>query len=121
MLDNLSINSDSDPPGAGSGLGLGLSVRGETASVVGGGTNTNSGSTNSLNSNLANDPAAKYSKLATEYAKLRAHFGVLKKAVLEERGKAAVVTEELRYVRNAEGVVKLFDHLFVVTGKKSCL
>ena len=33
----------------------------------------------------------RYQKLATEYAKIRAQFGVVKKALIEEQGKNAEV------------------------------
>ena len=40
--------------------------------------------------------SVKYGKLAAEYAKLRSQFGVVKKAVLEEKEKNAEMTEDLR-------------------------
>lgn len=52
----------------------------------------------------AGDPAppltdmnqAKYAKLAMEYAKLRAQFGVVKKALLDEQGQSQILSEKLR-------------------------
>jgi protein phosphatase 1 regulatory subunit 21 len=37
------------------------------------------------------DLAAKYQRLATEYAKLKAQIPVLKKAVIEEQTKASIM------------------------------
>lgn len=44
----------------------------------------------------APDLSSKYSKLATEYSKLRAQSGVLKRAVLDEQAKNAELEENLR-------------------------
>ena len=44
----------------------------------------------------ASDAASKHAKLSAEYAKLRAQFGVVKKAVIEEQGKNAELTERAR-------------------------
>jgi len=52
--------------------------------------------------NMASSPTpptnltAKYQKLASEYAKLRAQFGVVKAAVLDEQRRAAELAEEKR-------------------------
>ena len=40
--------------------------------------------------------SAKYTKLASEYSKVRAQLGVLKKAVLEEQSKNVTVSEEMK-------------------------
>ena len=46
--------------------------------------------------NPPTDLSIKYHKLATEYAKLRTQFGVVKKAVVEEQGKTADLQETIR-------------------------
>ena len=40
--------------------------------------------------------SAKYTKLASEYSKVRAQLGVLKKAVVEEQSKNVTVSEEMK-------------------------
>ena len=42
------------------------------------------------------DIQAKYQKLATEYAKLRAQVGVLKKGVLDEQAKCSQLSESAK-------------------------
>ena len=42
------------------------------------------------------DLSVKYAKLASEYAKIRAQFGVVKKAVLSEQAKNTDLAESLR-------------------------
>ena len=57
---------------------------------------TSSSSSPPNGSNGNNNLSSKYSKLATEYAKLRSQFTIVKKAVLEEKEKSADLAEGLR-------------------------